>query len=468
MEDTMMSAADLSASVDVNSAAPDTTVDVSGEPPSPDNEGADFDALNDTGQESVAEEEATEDPTPDNVDNEAEEEIEEPVAAKAATEDELPEGVRKGQDRSGKQGLFVTPERWKTVYDGGYKNFKEMEKISASVGHQLDIDTFKTYSKAYVGQELIYADLLGAKPEAVSSVLDHFIKEGTRMHQEGEVGVDPIVPLANTFYDKIQASHPEAYAALRQKAATHLIEEMYAEAAATGNKNLWLSAGHIAKTIGQPFKRSDEMESFAKVQTDPVRTLQQENQNLRSQLNGRNTNGQAAQFDTWNNTTKQSTLNAVLNDAVVPALADIQAAWSKLPGGTDAFNDLVRDRLHSKVLQTMAQDATFEKNMKLLRSNAARATSAQKRAEIGETIKQAHVNRANSAIDGLKPAVVAFANKTFKEQNDAKHARRATAATHKAPSGVGSPVKRSLVPAGMDFENASPSSLANSLKGLFQ
>ncbi len=464
MEDTMMSAADLSASVDVNSAAPDATVDVSGEPPSPDNEGADFDALNDTG-DAAAEAEQTEDPTPDNVNNEAEEEIEEPAVAAATTEDELPEGVRKGQDRSGKQGLFVTPERWKTIYDGGYKALKTLEGIA---GEPVTPALFDTYNRAYVGQEKTYADLLGGDPKGVGAVLDHFIKEGARMHQEGEVGADPIIPLANTFYDKIQASHPEAYAALRQKAATHLIEEMYAEAAATGNKNLWLSAGHIAKTIGQPFKRSDEMESFAKVQTDPVRTLQQENQNLRSQLNGRNTNGQAAQFDTWNNTTKQSTLSAVLNDAVVPALADIQSAWSKLPGGVEAFNDLVRDRLHSKVLQTMAQDTRFEDRMKILRTNAARATSAQKRNELGEQIKQAHVNRANLAIEGLKPAVVAFANKTFKEQNDAKHARRATAATHRAPSGVGSPVKRSLVPAGMDFENASPSSLANSLKGLFQ
>lgn len=464
MEDVVSSPADLSSSFDSSAAVADTpATELAAEPNSPDNEGADFDELNATGTEDGSQDEPAEEPTPDNVDNsEAEEEVEEPVAEAA---DELPEGVRKGQDRSGKKGLFVTPERWKAIYDGGYKTLKTLEGMA---GEPVTPELFDTYNRAYIGQEKTYSDLLGGDPKGVGAVLDHFIQEGARMHKEGEVGVDPIVPLANTFYDKIQASHPEAYAALRQKAATHLIEEMYAEAAASGNRNLWLSAGHIAKTIGQPFKRSDEMEQFAKVQTDPVRMLTQERDQLKAQLNGRSTTSQAAQFDSWNNATKQTTLNAVMNDAVIPALSDIQAAWGKLPGGSEAFNDLVRDRLHSQVLKTMAQDTRFEDRMKLLRSNAARATSAQKRNEIGEEIKRAHVQRANLAIEAAKPAVVAFANKTFKEQNDAKHARRQAAANHKAPSGPGAPVKRSLVPAGMDFENASPGNLAASLKGLFQ
>src|SRR5689334_3906919 len=116
--DVVSSPADLSASFDGNAAvteaaAPNSGVDLAAEPSSPDNEGADFDELNATGEESP-EVEDQEPPTPDNVTEEAEEEVEEPQAAKADGEDEeLPEGVRRGQDRSGRRGLFVTPERWK-------------------------------------------------------------------------------------------------------------------------------------------------------------------------------------------------------------------------------------------------------------------------------------------------------------------------------------------------------------------
>jgi len=209
------------------------------------------------------------------------------------------------------------------------------------------------------------------------------------------------------------------------------------------------------------------MEGFAQVQTDPVRTLQQENQTLKAQLEGRQTNNQAAQLDTWRASTKQASLNAILNEAVAPALAKTQEAWGKLPGGNEAFNDLVRDRLHSQVMKTMAADTRFEDRMQLLRSTAARATSAQRRAEIGEQIKQAHVNRANLAIEVLKPEVEKFATARYKERNEVTHQRRASSANHRAPGGSGTPVKKSLVPAGAQFEYATPASLAADLRDLF-
>ncbi len=459
--ETVSSAADLSASFPTGDAPADTgaeTIDAT-EPLSPDNEGGetDLDALNATGE--------TEDANPDDINHEETEDIAPPVETKdAATEDELPEGVRKGQDRSGKQGLFVTPERWKTIYDGGYKQMKALETIA---GGAFTPQQFQVYNDAFDAQEKLFGNLLSGDPAAVGDVFSYFLKEGAAAMEQGLVGTDPIVPMAQQFYSTIQ-NHPEAYAALRMKAGTDLVTEMYAEAAQTGNRNLWLATGHIAKTLGLPFKKSDEMESFAKVQTDPVRTLTQENQQLRAKLEGRSVNGQAAQLDTWRTTTKQATLSAVLNEAVMPALSEVQAAWGKLPGGKEAFKDLVQDRLHSQVLKTMNEDSRFEGRMKLLRENAARATSAQRRAEIGKDIERAHVNRANLAIEALLPSVKKFANTAYQERNAATHQRRANGATHRAPGGSGTPVKQSLVPAGMDFDNATPAKLAASLKGLFQ
>lgn len=458
LEATVTSAADLSASIP-SDAAPDAGESVEFESNSPDNQGADLEALNATSEE-------TEDPSPDDVLNEEVPEVEdEPIVEAATTEDNLPEGVRKGQDRSGKQGLFVTPERWKAIYDGGYKTLKSLEGIA---GEPVTPELFDVYNRAYVGQEKLFGDLLSGDPNAVGSVLSHFLQEGARAMKAGEVGTDPIVPMAQQFYSTIQEQHPDAYAALRIKAGTDLVAEMYTEAAQSGNRNLWLATGHIAKTLGLPFKKSDEMESFASVQTDPVRTLQQENLQLKAKLEGRNTNSQAAQLDTWHATTKQATLSAILNEAVTPALSDLQAAWGKISGGKEAFKDLVLDRLHSQVLATMKADTRFEGRMKLLRENAARATSAQRRAEIGEQLKQLHVHRAKLAADIHLPAIKSFAANAFKERSAANHQRRANGANHVAPSG-GTPVRRSLAPnAGMDFEDATVGNLSKSLAALFQ
>lgn len=454
--ETVSSAADLSASIP--SAAADT-VDtgaegISAEPNSPDNEGMDFDELNASGE--------TEDPTPDNAVNEEPAEEEEPIVEAQATEEELPDGVRKGQDRSGKQGLFVTPERWAAIYDGSHKTMKALNGIA---GQPVTQDLFKVYNEAYMGQERLFGDLLSGDPKSVGDVFNHFLREGARAMKDGEVGTDPIVPMAQQFYSTIQ-KHPEAYAALRMKAGTDLVQEMYAEAAQSGNRNLWLATGHIAKTLGLPFKKSDEMESFAQVQTDPVRTLQHENQQLRAQLTGKQTNGQAAQLDTWHATTKQASLNAVLNEAIMPALSEMKTGWEKIQGGKEAFKDLVQDRLHSQVMKTMSEDAAFEGRMKLLRDSAARATSAQRRNEFGEQLKQLHVHRANQAVEALLPKIKSFAGTAFKERNAATLQRRENAAKHRAPGGSGTAVRQSLVPAGMDFEDATVSNLTKSLHGL--
>lgn len=461
--ETVTTAADLAASYPTD-ASPDAGDAEASEPISPDNEGADLDALNDPGTD-VAEE--TEDASPDDILHEEapEEEAEAaPADQEAAAVDELPEGVRRATDRNGKPEMRLTPQRYEKFH-GAHKTVREFENIA---GEPVTPELFDTYNRAYMGQEKLYGDLLSGDPRAVGSVLSHFLQEGARALNDGEVGTDPIVPLAQTFYSQIQSSHPEAYAALRHKAGADLVEEMYTESAQTGNKNLWLATGHIAKTLGLPFKKSDEMEGFARVQTDPMRTLQQENQQLKAKLEGRNTNNQAAQLDTWHATNKQGTLSAILDKAVTPALTDIQAAWAKIPGGKEAFKDLVQDRLHSQVLKTMNQDTRFEGRMKLLRESAARATSAQRRDEIGEQLKQAHINRANLAVESLKPEVVKFAANAFKERNAATHQRRASSANHRAPGGSGTPVRRSLAPVGMDFEDGTAANLSASLKGLFQ
>jgi hypothetical protein len=462
-EDAMISSpADLSAIPDV----PDTPDGVEAigetEPISPDAEGSevDIDALNDTGEP-----DEQEDPTPDNQVHEEEEAEEAQPVEGAAADPELPEGVRKGKDRNGKDGLWLTPQRYEQFH-GAHKALREFEEIA---GEPVTAKVFDTYNRAFLGQEKMYGDLLSGDPQAQAAVIQHFLSEGAQALENGDIGKDPIVSLAGTFYGTLKESHPSGYAALRMNAAKDLIEELYQEAASKGSKNLWDSTGHVALSLGLPYQKSDEMATFVAQATDPIVSLQKRNQELEAQLTGKQTTNQAAQFDSWRVDQGKQLETAVLDEAIAPALSEIQAAWAKIPGGKDAFQDLILNRLHSKVRETLRADTRFQERIKLLLGNARRATSAQRRSEIGAQIKQLHISRASSAVQTHRPEIEKFANRAFKEQNDATHQRRQVAAKRVAP-GSGTPVKRSLVPTNGvdDFEFATPANLSRSMSDILR
>lgn len=461
MEDTIVSSgADLSATFTADDMNTDASA-VGMDPVSPDAEGTsdvDLAALNDQGDGL----DAVEDPSPDNIINEDAAEAE-PEVADQAQEDALPDGVRKGKDRSGKDGMWLTPPRYEQFH-GAHKMMREFEAIA---GEPVTAQVFDVYSRVFLEHEKLYSDMLSGDPTAQGAVLQYFIQEGARARQAGEIGADPIIPLAKTFYTSVQNDHPEAYAALRMQAATDLVTELYAEAGGKGSADLWNSVGHIAMALGLPYRKSAEMEAFARTAADPVTALQKRNQELEAMLNGRSTNDQTAQFDSWHNDHKQKVSSSILNEAVLPALSETQKAWEKLPGGKEAFQDLIVNRLHSKVRETLKADQRFGERITLLSKNARRATSAQARAAIGEQIKQAYINRANLAAAAHRPEIERFAGLAFKEQNAASHQRRATAAQRVAPGGGGLPANKSLVPASHDYEMGTPGNLLASMKGLF-
>jgi hypothetical protein len=375
------------------------------------------------------------------------------------TDEELPEGVVRGKDRSGKPGLFVEDARWKNIYG----NHQLVQKVSEMLGEPATAEALQLRNDAYMAQERLFNDLTSGDPAAQGAVLEYFLDEMSRAREQGEVGVDPAVPMAQTFYNTLRDKSPDAYATLRLSAARDLIGEMFQEASAKGDESLWLSAQHfaralanvgkdvtdiaqvrtIAQRMGVPFYSKSEMAGLARGGDDPVARLQAENARLQSLVNGKSGTDQAAQFDQWFNGTSQAVKSAVLDDAVKPALAAIEQQWKEFPND---YQDLVVDRLHRKVNETIRADAGFNQRIKLLSDQARRATSAQKRAELGQVIKQAYVNRAKLATDAVKKPILEFAANRLKERADQTHARRGAAQNRTTPAGSPGTVPRSLTP----------------------
>jgi hypothetical protein len=384
-----------------------------------------------------------------------------------APKEELPEGVLRGKDSNGKPGLFVEPNRWKNIYG----NHQLVQQVSETLGEPATLDALQLRNDAYIAQERLYTDLLSGDPQTQSKVLNFWFDEMSQAQQEGAIGSDATVPLAQTFYGTLRDRSPDGFANLRMLAARDLVGEMFREAAMMeGNpatkkagEYLWYSAQHVAKTIagvdpgltdfsqiqntvqqmGIPFPRLADKQNLAR-ENDGTSQLRAENERLKAQIAGRTPQtSPTAQFDDWYGQMSQSVNQAVLDEAVKPALAPVEKAWSQFP---DDFHRLVVDPLHREVAKTVRSDPGFKARIDLLHSQARRAASAQKRNEIGQQIQQAYINRAKLATEAVKKPILQFAANRLKEQADQNHARRQDAQNRTAPRGPTGTVPRPILP----------------------
>lgn len=436
-------------------SAPSGTEIDTAEPVSPDAEG--LDDLNDPGDATGAEEQEAD----------AAGEVPEEAAQPEQTEqaEDLPEGVVKGKDRNGKQGLFVTPERWQSIYG----NHQAVQQMSELAGEPIDVDGFGVRERAFQAQVRFADDLVSGDPNAQGNVIKFMLDRARDAQQKGMVAGNPLVPFTQTLYKELKAADPDAYAALRSDASKDLIQELYDAAAQSKNKYLYLAMGHVADALGLPYKPEAEMEGFFAQggQQSEVAQLRARLQEVEGQLNGRSAQTQAAQFQSWQGETRQAVYDSMMSDAILPAVASAQnqGLWAKNP---QAFQEYVVKPLHSAVNDILAKDKAFGDKITRLTALAQTGT-AQRRAEVQGELVRLYANRASLAAQAKSGEILRTAAKQWETANQQTHARRQAGAAHRAPQSGGSPVRRSLVPTqAAQFEVASPDALRRDLDGLFR
>lgn len=380
---------------------------------------------------------------------------EEPVAEAETPPEELPEGVSREA-----KGLRVTEPRWKAIYGDHQFVAQQAPQI---IGEPLTTEALTLRHNALQMQEQFYTDQNSGDPAIQGKVLDFQLGEMARAFKDGEVGVDPTVPFTQAFYEKIQA-HPDAHAALRFSAAKDLIAEMYEAAAQSNDPSLFSSAQHMsrmlagvkpeflkgpngiatlratAERMGIPFYTQEEMAGIARG-ADPVAQMRAENEQLRSQLNGRQASTQTAQFDTWKSTTNQAIAAGIADDAVKPALASIAEAWKEFP---KEYQEEIVAPLHREVNRILGEDSAFQQQIRSLGVQAQRATSPAVRDRLTQNIRQLYVNRAQRAIEASKQPIIRQGTERLKGRSTANHARRAAGQSQTAPKGPTTAVPRNV------------------------
>ena len=446
------SSADTSTDIDTGDAdetpEPDTTIDTLDEPPAIEEPEPIGPVVEPTEEEPKPQPEP---PTPE---------------TPAVTEEELPEGARAGKDRQGKEGVFVTKDRWDNTI---YASYKTAQQVAEAIGEPLTLEAIQLRNEAFLGQERLITAIKSGDQAEAANVVGWMLDHGIAAHQNGEVGTDPTVPIAQAFYQTLRDKSPDGYANLRFSAAKDLVGELFEHAARTNDPALFNATQHVvrmlsgvsseslkqpngvanlraaAERMGLAFHLPEEMPSLARG-ADPNAQLRAENERLRAQVEGRTTSNQADQFNQWKSATNTAIATGQMDEAIKPALAPVVDAWKDFP---NEYQDLVVDRLQKKVDQTLAGDTPFKERIRILGVQAQRATNQAIRDRIAAEIRQAYVNRTKQAVEAHKRPVLEFAANWIKERYASTHDRRQAAQTRTAPKGTSNPVPQSLIPNGV-------------------
>ncbi len=413
----------------------------------------------------------------------------EPVAAAPKgdepkpAEEELPEGVRKGKDRKGKEGYFLEENRYKTFHG----NHQVVQQATELLGEPLTLEAIDLRNRALLGNERLWTNLTSGDPAAQSDVVTEMIREMRGAFETGETGVDPTVPFARTVYDALKKDNGEAYASVRMQAGKDLIGELYDHAARTGDQHLAAAVQHVGRVLNNigpkpadwtdaqylthvrevlhrsetPFYTSDELAGLVQGE-DPQTAKDREIADLKAQLNGRARTGTAEQFDTWSRNHVQSVNKSVFDDAVVPALASVADAWKAFP---DDYKKHVLDPLNRDVVGAVKTDPVLSQRVAEKIAQARRATSEQVRQRIGEEIRQLFVSRARIAAEKYKTPILRTAADWLQWKSQQTHDRRNGAQTRTAPKGPSTPVPHSVVPDTVSFKggNYDPATAARQM-----
>lgn len=426
--------------------------------PEPEYTSPDADALSDTDTD-PADDDSPADPTP------ASEPDATGTSAAPDSTEPLDEGTIKSKDDKGKYRYQLDENRYKTVYG----NHQLVRQATDAIGEPLTLDGIKLRNEAYQAQERLYDHLTSGEPARQADVVKFIIDEMKAAQADGETGVDPTIPFAETVYSTLRDQAPEAYGALRMQASNDLLTEMYAAAAADNDLGLMGSAQRFsAKLAGVgpkpadmpdaqyahliresaarfniPFHTPQDMATLGRGE-DPGDAMRRENAQLRAQLEGRTHTGAAEQYTQWDRTNTQQVNKAVEDQAVLPALATVADSWKAFP---DDYKRLVVDPLIRDVSKIVRGDQALSQQVQGLRERARRATSEQVRQRIGSDIQNLFVNRAQLAAESARGPILKFAADTLKGRSVQTNERHTAAQNRTAPNGTGTPVRQSVMPA---------------------
>jgi hypothetical protein len=350
--------------------------------------------------------------------------------------EELPEGVQV-REKNGKKE-WVWPEgRAKGIY-AGYKNALAAEGI---LGEELTTQAIETRHNAWLDQEAMISDYLSGEPGAEGRFLGQLANWAKTAQDNGEVQHNPLRNIAHQlpkFF--IEQGDTASYEAMAVPVFRHELDQLYEEAAAPGNEDLFASVQRIDNRLFGRYKKREEVST----QADPLAKREAEIAARENKLKEADTKRRQGEYSAWQDTTTAKMREAISAGIIDRLGPDVLKSYEKFPTELQGVKDLLRNEFHA----SLKKDPAWQQYLANQTRKAANAPTPAVRDAISADLETRSKAKAIYWADPQRnPRVKEILSQraaAIKATSDARHQRHAVGAARRDPGAVGVPVKRTV------------------------
>lgn len=419
---------------------------------------ADLDALDlegDSGDAAVTDEAPETETTPeadiaedlDNLEDEVppvvDEEVPEPEAEKPEepvkdpNAEELPEGVQVREGRNGKREWVWPEARGKAIY-AAYKNAQAAEAV---LGEELTPEAIEARHNAFLDQEAMISDYLSGEPGAEGRFLKQLAGWAKAAQDNGEVQHNPLRSIANKLPQfLIDSGDLESYEALAVPVFRYQLDELYKEASAPGNEDLFISLQRVDNRLFGQYKKREELTATA----DPLAKREADIKAREDKIRQADQQRQKGEYAAWQDTATTKVRDAIAAGIVDRLGAEVIKSYEKFPTELQGIKDLLKNEFHA----AMKKDVAWQQYLSNQTRKAANATSPSVRdaitADLETRAKAKAIYWADPQRNPRVREILSQRAASIKASSDARHTRHAVGAARREPGAVGIPVRNTV------------------------
>lgn len=327
-------------------------------------------------------------------------------------------------ETEGKKAIQIDVPRWNTVYQG-YKLAQQIREFAPSV------ESAKAQYETSNDYRVMHADFQSADPENIDAWLDHWAEESP----------DGFSAMASRLPEKLQALNPEAWESLQGAFLQKKIDQLYAEAAESGDQQAKYYAQLLDYKVNGKYRETLD-------KPDPIAARQKELDARQAKIDQQESERQGrvwSNFSTRIETAKQQGLSAVIDKILTPIRDRFQGAPELFEALKDRIatkaqsaikNDFEWSRNHDIDLRSIKQ--SFDKSWK---TGGKTNMNADAQALVGQ-----YVSKASGIVASAAKPLVAQATASLVQQSNDKHAQLQKGQVRRGSSGGGKPSPRGFAP----------------------
>lgn len=349
--------------------------------------------------------------------------------------EELPDGVRV-VDKNGVKEFRLREGRYRAFHES-YKTAQAVEEI---LGEPLTPEAIEARHSAFVAQEAMIADFMSGDPGSESRFLENLAKWSQSARESGEVEHSPLRNIANRLPEfLLRSGDTEGFEAMAAPVFRAQLDQLYQEAAAPGNEDLFASLQHLDKRLFGSFKKRAEITA-----PDPLLKRKAELDAQEARIKHVDAQRSQRELAAWQAKTGEqirSTVDEAIAEHLGPA---VLKSYDKFPTELTAVKNLLRSEFQA----SLKNDSAWQQYLATIERRAANAKNPEVREAITAEARSKYKAKAawwaNPARNPKVKEILSQRAASIKATSDANHQRHATSAARREPGTAGAPPRQTV------------------------